>query len=360
MRRYLSWMDPIWSSETVTDECLLFTEDESGVRPCGLLFRPERILKVYCDYEDTEYREGKDYKLEDGRLVRAEGSRIPYFALGEMFLDSPNIIPIKSASHPDKYVRYEPNGVETLKRQLRVTYIRKGGQRLALPKLDPGLLPRTLNRLKRGMPLHIVFYGDSFIEGCDASGRTGIAPYMPTIDKLTVFKLSSFYNHSKISYVNTAVGGTVSAWGLENIGSRVIANKPDLTILRFGMNDGSGRVPAKEVANNMRLMVDKIRQSLPDSEILIMTTEYPNPDCDGWTGTQGEIESALDEKIPEGNGVAFVRIMELFKSISKVKDFYSLCTNFVNHPNDFMIRLYAQLFCAALGAYPEENDENRQ
>ena len=82
-----------------------------------------------------------------------------------------------------------------------------------------------------------------------------------------------------------------------------------------------------------------------------MTCDQPNADCDGWMGTNDDLEPALDRMIKNEEGTAILHIKDLYRKVLAIKGYYSLTTNFVNHPNDFMIRLYAQVLCAALGVY---------
>ena len=357
-QRLHKWMEPVWRGSRVTDECVLFTRLSEGqpVRPCRLLFKPDKILEVRSDYLDIVFEEGRDYRADNGEIALCEGSRIPFFDYDELFLREPASIPIKSVHAPGRYVRYEAEGVETIKRQVKVTYIHKEECTLSLPGNLEAFLPRTLYKLVHKQPLKIVFYGDSFMAGCDASGRTGLAPYMPQLDRLTAFKLAERYKHSKIHCVNTAVGGTTSQWGLENLQSRVLDLQPDLTVLRFGVNDCSSGTPAAVCAENMHAMAHALRNALHPGECLIMTCDLPSEDCDGWMGTNGELEAALDQRIENEERLAILHIKTLYEQIRAIKGYYSLTTNFVNHPNDFMIRLYAQLLCSALGVYSEVDE----
>ena len=52
--------------------------------------------------------------------------------------------------------------------------------------------------------------------------------------------LKAKYKNANITSVNTAVGGTASAWGVQNVQERVVSKNPDLLVLGFGMNDGNG------------------------------------------------------------------------------------------------------------------------
>ena len=348
------WMEPLWQGNHVTDECVLFTQNspEQSALACRLLYKPDKLFEVRSDYLDLVFEEGRDYYVEDDLILRSANSRIPFFRYDELFLSKPASIPINSSCAPGRYVRYEAGGVETLKRQIKVSYTHLGdGSFLRLPRGAQAFLPRSLEKLTGKQAFKIVFYGDSVMEGCDASGRTGLAPYMPPIDRLAVYKLADWYAHSKLHFVNTSVGGTMSQWGLENLKSRVLDQEPDLTILHFGVNDCSSGKPAADCAANLHAMAQLLRRASHQSEVLILTGDLPSADCNGWMGTNKDLKQAIDQEISNEDGTAVLQMRDLFEQLCTIKGYYSLTTNFVNHPNDFMIRLYAQLLCSALGVY---------
>lgn len=351
------WILTAWENKVVYDECILFAPDihTRETAPCRLLFEPERILSVRSDYLNREYAEGIDYEVKDGCIVRLPGGSLPYFSFDESYPETPASIAVDSVFVPGRYVRFENAGIETHKRQIKVTYERRGGMPdFVRPILDD--LPVTKRKLQNKEDMHILFYGDSFMAGCDASGASGIVPYMDTLDCLIVKSLAEFYDHPRIRFTNTAVGGTVSKWGLDCLNERVFQYNPDLVVIRFGMNDGSTGVEPEEFSETMRSIACEICKHNPDCEVIIMTSELPNPDCKGWTKEHDRYEAFLDAKIQDGNGVSKVRVMDFFKYICSVKGFSSITANFINHPNDFMIRLYANLVASSLGAVIKEQN----
>ena len=63
------YMIPFWEGSVVEDESCFVMEDEAGTLiPINLLYKPDKVLKV-TDYTLTvTYEEGKDYKVEDGKI----------------------------------------------------------------------------------------------------------------------------------------------------------------------------------------------------------------------------------------------------------------------------------------------------
>lgn len=118
-------------------------------------------------------------------------------------------------------------------------------------------LPGTLQRLQARQPLAIALLGDSISTGCNASGWAKVAPFQPPFQDLLVLNLKAAYG-ADVSLKNFAVGGTNTAWGVQQIDSLLEA-KPDLVILAFGMNDVHGLTAAQYQAN-MKTMIESVRR----------------------------------------------------------------------------------------------------
>ena len=341
----------VWNGQCVKYESLLFVPDahDGSILPCRLLCRPERVLRVCSGDGLTEYIEGRDYALNGDTIIRLENGRIPYFALDEYYLREPTEIAVVSESRPDRFVRFEDRGIEVYRRQVLISYTHLGACTVCAPAKQGGKLPRTMRLLKSGQPLNMLFYGDSFMEGYDASGFSGVAPYMPSLDRLTALLLSEKYHHPYIRVKNTALGGTTSRWGAQQAGERVAALKPDIALIRFGMNDTMSDISVAEYAHNMRAIIDATRAVSPNTEFLLISSEVPNPDCRGWTGLHRQYEPALHALADATQGCGFVSMGAMFDAAAARKGHASIMSNLLNHPNDFMIRIYASAFAHALG-----------
>ena len=77
-----SYMTPIWEGNTVYNESVMFVGKDDKA---PLLYTPSEIISVRSADLLTEYREGIDYALEDGKLVLCEGSSIPVMAESEYY-----------------------------------------------------------------------------------------------------------------------------------------------------------------------------------------------------------------------------------------------------------------------------------
>ena len=102
------------------------------------------------------------------------------------------------------------------------------------------------------------------------------------------------------------------------------------------MNDG-GKT-GEQVATNIRSIIDTIRASNPDCEFIVVTPMVANVNS-GYLSTQGQFSVALEPL--SGEGVAFVDMFTVHSDILKRKDFSATSGNHINHPNDWLIRVYA-------------------
>ena len=79
-----TYLVPYWDGNIVYHESALFV----GADGAPLMYEPEHILSVRsCDLK-TEYIEGIDYKIEDGKIYRLPLGRIPYYSLDQFYFDS--------------------------------------------------------------------------------------------------------------------------------------------------------------------------------------------------------------------------------------------------------------------------------
>jgi lysophospholipase L1-like esterase len=79
----------------------------------------------------------------------------------------------------------------------------------------------------------------------------GAKPYIPGYPDAVARGLEE-RGASNVTLTNLSVGGTMASWGVSRI-PKVVAAKPDLLIIAFGMNDASSRhVTPAQYAQNTR------------------------------------------------------------------------------------------------------------
>ena len=205
-------------------------------------------------------------------------------------------------------------------------------------------LPNTMSKLLKGEALSVLFYGDSIPVGCDASGMYNRKPNQDEFPKIFRKALQEIYG-STVKYRNTAVGGTTTDWANQNVESQVIKYKPDLVVLMTGGNDGNNTVNTK---TNILAAVKKIKAALPECEIRLMDPFVGNADGGFETKVKPMLKGIHDDIAAANEGVVSVGIYGLHKYFLGGKNYIDFSGNGINHPNDYMIRIYAQQLLSAV------------
>ena len=358
-------MQPFWECSTMYNEAMGMMKREDGSIWGKLLFVPTRINAVVDVYQKKEYKEGKDWQWIKGtnRIVRPEGSDIPYFTEemlsgkeenGEFIPEFPAWTDGRSRFGACLYcvtdLIYE--------KQICVSYeydlsqVKSEG--IASTPCQSGCLVRTNARLKEGRDLKVLFYGDSIFSGCDASSMYNREPFMPYMHKLIESALAS-RSTGRVQVDNLAVGG----WTVENgrdalfgdVGGHDYSKSYkgyDLMILSYGMNNAYTSEEEFKAAT-LKIM-ETVKEANPDIEIVLVSCMNPNPRV-GWDVNQKHQGQWLREiaQMPAWQErTALVDFYQVHKSILAYKDFSSTTGNNINHPNDWLIRVYAQNIVRAI------------
>ncbi|MCW3096771.1 MAG: GDSL-like Lipase/Acylhydrolase [Chthonomonadaceae bacterium] len=339
---------PFWKSATMNGESVLFVKTEEG-KPvtARLLFTPAKILTVQSSSGMITYQPGKDYIIRPGSrtLTLPEGSSIPV-ATEKQLTPPLGTQPFSLRRRDGKGDILFAPAHEYADMQVVVTYEHKKSEwKLPPPRFAAHELPLTLHKLKSGQPVNITFFGDSITVGGNASKLSNVPPFMPPYPDLLIQSLKRVYK-SDITYKNLSVGGMTAAWGVQNI-AQVAAEKPDLVVLAWGMNDSSGGRPTHDFLADIQGQMDAVRKMQPHAEFILVSSMLPNAECN-WAKPQLILEyrDAL-EKLA-GRGIAVADLSSVWEEMLKSKTYLDFTGNGVNHPNDFGHRLYAQTIAALL------------
>lgn len=342
---------PFWTGTVVEGESVLFVKDkDSGIASARVLFPIRKVVRITraTDWQqDVEpFEEGKDFVVQPGssEIRLPAGSRIPSYT--EADLRRPAGTQKYNLTHRDGNGEiFFAAADEYHQMQVCVTYEHEPAEWPAEPAAwDAARLPRTSKRLANREPLSIVLLGDSISTGCNASGWAGAPPFQPPYQDLLLEHLKTL-SSPNVTLTNLAVGGTSTPWGLTRVPD-VVAAKPDLVLLAFGMNDSSGR-PAGEYKANIEAIMKEIRKSSPDTEFILIATMMGNAD---WVTLKQELFPQYRQALAElcGPGVALADLTSNWQEMLKRKKDSDLTGNGVNHPNDFGHRVYAQVLASIL------------
>lgn len=358
-------MTPFWESNIMRNESMAMVQEGDEIYG-KLLFVPKRIISVVDVNLQKEYTEGVDYEWVEGtnRINWLEGSSIPYFFEGALMgLESEG---------STTYVKNWDNSFDSTGRarlgnvlycvgsflyekQICVTYeydtAQIESQGVLYTQYQGDKLPNTVKKLENGEELNVLFYGDSIFSGCDASGMYGREPRMPMMSELIKEQLERETGAS-VEMNNISVGGWTVENGLTaltgNVGNYNYSNSysgMDLMVLSFGMNNGN--TSAASFKESTRKIIEQVRTQSPDIEVVLVSCMVPNPQAAGFYGNQRYFGAALKELAGEEN-CAVVDFFAVHESILKYKNFISTSGNNINHPNDWLIRVYAQNIVSAI------------
>jgi len=329
---------PFWSSETMVAESVLMISDGVGTPHGALLWPSVEILSVQDALLERDYERGKDwdYDPKAGELFLTSGSAAPWMKTSDLVAGGE---PLFKEGHFFQ------------SQQLAVTYRHAPGLWKGPMPGESNKLASTLAKLKARSAVELVVYGDSISFGYNASGFSTadievISPLMQPWASLVACQIKARYG-AEVKLVNASEAGRVSAWGRERVQALVSVNKPDLVVIGFGMNDGSQGVSPSDFEANLLAMMDSVRVANPAAEFILVSPMLANP---SWkvAGDQRRYASVF-ERLSGRPGVAVADVTSAHVELLKRKAYVDMTGNGVNHPNDFLIRWYAQLVGDLLG-----------
>jgi lysophospholipase L1-like esterase len=318
--RYDGSVLPFWRSSVMERESVLFLPREDGADVARLLFQPETISSITDVAGQRLYAEGDDYTIDLSLRAIVRGGRA----------NIPRAIP--------------PDGELTHSQLCVVTYTHREEWYGIVPAFAGEQLPRTLERLRTRQPLTVCLTGDSISEGYDTSGFHNLPPYQPAFGSIVAASLSKHYG-SDVQLRNLATAGWTAehaVWDVE----RIAAARPDLVIVAYGMNDAADAEPG-EFLRHVVTTVSAIRERQPQAEFVLVSPMLPTPECT-WV-----VHSRFDEyrqalATLSGPGIAVADLTGMWRDMMVRKDARELSGNWLNHPNDFGHRVYAQVIGALL------------
>lgn len=385
-----------WDSDVMYDETVILVAetDEGGEivsMPTGnLLFKADEILEVkqYFHADNAgvvSFKQGVDYEYADGKITAKgtlkediEGRKtsvetsMPYITDRQwkgldVFPGCGTTSTGIPSSEGDWQIPYTES-YQIVQMQISVTYRHTEKWTKAVPTYQGQTLSRVVEKLKKKEKTEILVFGDSISTGSNSSSILGIAPNLEPWYELMSEKLSRHYG-AEVSLTNKSMGGWTSAQGVsdvENDGwvkgqlvkqtglpklleTELSDYSPDLAIIGFGMNDATLNVGLNNYANNIKKLIDCIRARNADCDIILLGTMLANPQAKDQSKNQKEY-SALNVRIAQlYEHVACVDVGAMHQDIlDSGKKYMDITGNNVNHPNDFMARVYAMNLLSAL------------
>ncbi|HYH68630.1 MAG TPA: GDSL-type esterase/lipase family protein [Urbifossiella sp.] len=345
----LRLLTPAWAAPVVHRESsVLLTATDAGPPTARLAFPAAEVLEVVS--ADRRHRFDRDsFTLSKDGLTLAFTATgpVPPIQLASVFVPkgSPQSYAAR-VGHPDQALVHRP-GRWFHDRDVEVTYRRRDDK--IAPAGVVGSLPRTRARLTAGEAFTLGVSGDSISTGLDASALAKAAPNQPGYPDLVAAQLQATFD-CRVALKNRAVAGWSVANGVQDV-DKLLAEKPHLVIVAYGMNDVGRRDP-KWFGDQTRAILDRIKAHDKAVEVILVAPMLGNG---AWTATPRDMFPRYRDELRRlaGAGVALADVTAAWELLLGHKHDLDLTGNGLNHPNDFGHRLYAQTVLAALTAGTE-------
>ena len=354
-----NWLKPVWENGLIFRETFAMVR-EDGICRAAFLYRPDEIICVES-YDGTRvYEEGKDYIVIDGYLVRTESSSIVCTEWEHFYHRTEeeakialanNHIPLNFgplATTDGRYLNLSPiaNAPFVTDYQIAVTYKTSEMWKGEVPQSAEEKLPKTFAKLKGREELRVVLFGDSISYGFDCSGISNLPPYQPVWNQILKKGLEDHYSAS-VQMINPSASGMDTDWAIAHAEELIAPHQPDLIILGYGMND---RCTGSEYAEKTKKLRQVLKDACPGAEFILIATSLPNElvHTPPFYFDAYQREHAKYLKTLEETGTAIADIQGVQKIIEERKRYIDFTGNNLNHPNDYLARIYAQVIMTLL------------
>jgi hypothetical protein len=381
--KYEEELSPIWTGNTVYDETVMFV----GKNDVAPLFYPATEIISITNFLGTKtYVEGVDYVLENGMLKMPEGSSLIYCP--ENVYWSKHTYDVQTYKDGVLTPTMAGPGDTMHKYQVKVTYKHQSSASVTVEDKSE-TFKHVIEKLEKGEDVTILFFGDSITEGWDSSLKSGLAPHLPPWTALVVQYLAnkyeyqinyvkqdttkvtgawnypknyqvSFGNRGTIHYINTGVGGYNVTDAVNKVKTHVKDQIDrygcDILFYAFGMNNSSTNISL--FSSKVRNFVDIVHEHSPETSIVLVSSMLPNSE-QASMGSVPDQEEALEiivENLKNANinNVELAPVQRVHKALDAVKRYRDTSGNNMNHPGDYLHRIYAQVALETICGYSED------
>lgn len=309
--------------------------------PANFLYMPLKgsvIVKSTYNHFDSSivYQEGKDYTVDyqNGTIKRMASSRIPDYSanplLGKEHFDEAHFGPYEQWSNNKYFVFVDYNSTDSVS--------------FAVAQDIKSKLPKSIEKLKKGEPLNILWYGNSVSSGGEVSA--------PELSFTSRFErhLSTVYPKARINSVNISIPGYGTPEAVAWFDDRFRGQKADLVIVGFGLNDqcdiGTAHCSPEQFEQNLRTLARKIQDSIK-AEVIFHSEFPPNSRWVHNTHKMNEF-AAASRNVAAATNSGYIAVYESWMNVLKRKNEEALLANNINHPNDYGHWIFYSAFAGTI------------
>ena len=196
-------------------------------------------------------------------------------------------------------------------------------------------LHTTLEKLKKGLGLKIVFWGDSITAGGFATNSRYffVNQFLDGLYRL--------FPGNNIAYVNMGASGTNTAWRLPSFAGDVLSKHPDLVVVEF-VNDFT--LPPDTLEANYNAIIAQARAA--GVELILCTPHLPTPrylHLPTWHAVAESPYPTLIRKLCHSQGIALADVARRWDQLEQegLRP-EMLLSDRLLHPNNYGHKIYAQ------------------
>ncbi len=168
-------------------------------------------------------------------------------------------------------------------------------------------------------------------------------PHQPPFGELVVSRLRQ-ETGTALTFHNISRAGAGADWGL-GLMAALMETNPDLAIIAFGMNDAGHENHGQRsdrYEQSVRGIIEGLRAHNPEVDIILVANMLSNPEFRP-QADHFENRKRLVKLGDEFERVAIADVMAVTEAILQRKKFADISGNNLNHPNDFLHRIYADV-----------------
>lgn len=336
-----------WDGDLVFNESFYPIEESDGsIKPITLNYPVDKVVSVRNSYLDTEYVYGKDYKIEDGKLILTPDTAINVYKYTDVY----------SNTQEDASWRKMLNGGYAYCGQhamffygyCNITYTTNGAWSGTVPEQKGFLLKNAVSKLEtKGQNVKLLSIGDSLAGGANASADLGAKPYAEVWCDMIASGLRLRYPDANIETSTIAQGGADASLCITKM-KDIIAYAPDLLFIEFGTNEcmqGDSPTAEGNYIDTLKQAIAAVNEALPECDIVIIAPPITNPVFfpSNWFYAYADSLYSIERE-----GVAIADVTSVYQYMLTNKRYIDMSGDYLCHPSDFGSRVIVQTLLRTL------------